>query len=130
MSPEIFPVAGADALAVAEGSIGALYWSGVADSVGVIEPGTHTWGLPRNLGGPADLALVAYRQAKETKRGGMGGRESERLVVPVKRGNSPSEDPVEGRGRRDAEPPEGTMAGDTELPCHLTVTTADSGLSA
>ena len=26
----------------------------------------------------------------------------ERLVVPAKRGNSPSEDPVEGRGRRDS----------------------------
>ena len=130
MSPEIKLVAGADALAKAEGSIGALYWSGVADSVGVIEPGTHTWGLPRNLGDPVDLALVAYRQAKETKRGGMGGRDSERLIVPAKRGNSPSEDPAEGRGRRDAESPEGKMAGDIELPCHLNATTADSGRSA
>ncbi len=129
MSPEI-RVAGADALGKAEGSIGALYWSGVADPAGVIEQGTHAWGLPRNLGDPVDLASGAYRQAKETKRGGTGGRESERLIVPVMRGNSPSEDPAEGRGRRDAEPPEGKMAGDIELPCHLNVTAADSGRSA
>jgi group II intron reverse transcriptase/maturase len=50
-----------------------------------------------------------YRQAKETKRGGKGGRESERLTVPVKRGNPPRGDPVEGRGRRDAEPLKGKM---------------------
>jgi group II intron reverse transcriptase/maturase len=52
---------------------------------------------------------VWYRQTKETKCGGKGGRESERLVVPVKRGNSPRGDPVEGRGRRDAEPLKGKM---------------------
>ena len=52
MSPEINIVAGADALGQAEGSIGALYWSGVAGPVGVIEQGTHAWGLPRNLGDP------------------------------------------------------------------------------
>src|SRR4051794_12761042 len=32
-----------------------------------------------------------YRQAKETKRGGKGGRESERLLLPVTRGNRPVE---------------------------------------
>src|SRR5207237_5273761 len=37
---------------------------------------------------------------RKTKGGGKVRRESERLVVPVKRGNSPHEDPVEGRGRR------------------------------
>ena len=30
-----------------------------------------------------------YRQAKETKRGEMGGRESQHLIVPLKRGNQP-----------------------------------------
>ena len=30
-----------------------------------------------------------YRQAKETKRGEMGGRESQHLIVPWKRGNQP-----------------------------------------
>ena len=28
-----------------------------------------------------------YRRAKATKRGGMGGEESECLIVPLKRGN-------------------------------------------
>ena len=50
-----------------------------------------------------------YRQAKETKRGGKGDRESERLVVPLKRGNPLKRYPVEGRGRRDAEPSKGKM---------------------
>jgi hypothetical protein len=39
-----------------------------------------------------------YRQAKETKRGEMGVKESERLVVPLSQGNHPR-DPGEGRGR-------------------------------
>ncbi len=39
-----------------------------------------------------------YRQAKETKRGEMGVKESERLVVPLNQGNHPR-DPGEGRGR-------------------------------
>jgi hypothetical protein len=30
-----------------------------------------------------------YRQAKETKRGETGGRESERLIVPSSQGNRP-----------------------------------------
>ena len=40
-----------------------------------------------------------YRQAKETKCGETGGKESERLVVPLSQGNHPR-DPGEGRGRR------------------------------
>jgi RNA-directed DNA polymerase len=55
------------------------------------------------------VARDRYRQAKETKRGGKGGRESERPIVPVKRGNPPRGDPAEGRGRRDAEPSKGKM---------------------
>ena len=39
-----------------------------------------------------------YRQAKATKCGEMGGKESERLVVPLSQGNHPR-DPGEGRGR-------------------------------
>jgi hypothetical protein len=39
-----------------------------------------------------------YRQTKETKCGEMGGKESERLVVPLSQGNHPR-DPGEGRGR-------------------------------
>jgi hypothetical protein len=34
-----------------------------------------------------------YRQAKETKCGETGGRESERLVVPMSRGNHPERTP-------------------------------------
>ena len=41
----------------------------------------------------------------------MGGRESERLIVPAKRGNKPQRDPVEGRGRRNTNPKEGKMPG-------------------
>ena len=61
-----------------------------------------------------------YRQAKETKRGGTGRRESELFVVPVKPGNSRREDPVEGRGSRSEEPKEGTM---TEASTSTTVST-------
>ena len=41
------------------------------------EPGTKRW----------------YRQAKETKCGEMDGKESEHLIVAVKRGNGPSRTP-------------------------------------
>jgi hypothetical protein len=40
-----------------------------------------------------------YRQAKETKRGEMDGKESECPIVALKRGNGPP-DPVERRGHR------------------------------
>ena len=40
-----------------------------------------------------------YRQAKETKRGEMGGRESQHLIVPLKRGNR-TEGPRKERGCR------------------------------
>ena len=52
-----------------------------------------------------------YCQAKATKRGGRGGRESEGLVVPLRPGNPPHGDPAEGRGRRVTEPLEGNTAG-------------------
>jgi hypothetical protein len=44
-----------------------------------------------------------YRQAKETKRGEMGGRESQHLIVPLKRGNQP-EGPRQGKGVPSHEP--------------------------
>ena|SRR5436190_19949323 len=57
-----------------------------------------------------------YRQAKgRPKCGGKGGRASERLMVPMKPGNPTRGDPAEGRGRRVAEPLEGTMAGASNL---------------
>ena len=36
----------------AEGSTGASQWSGASGPAGVIEQGTRTCGLPRNLGDP------------------------------------------------------------------------------
>ena len=45
-----------------------------------------------------------YRRAKATKRGGMGGEESEYLIVPPKRGELSPRDPVEGRGHRQVAP--------------------------
>jgi hypothetical protein len=73
-------------LGCAEGSIGALQWSGVADPAGVKEQGTHTWGLPRNLGDPVvsgpvrrsgvrheDLqALVRRARARRERTSGAG----------------------------------------------------------
>lgn len=55
-------------------------------------------------------AHTRYRRAKETKRRGKGDEKSETLVVPTKSGNSPREDPAEGRGVRNMEPSEGTMS--------------------
>jgi len=51
------------------------------------EPGTPGW----------------YRPAKETKRGETGGRESQRPIVPSKRGNRP-EGPRERKGAPSQEP--------------------------
>ena len=59
-----------------------------------------------------------YRQAKETKCGEMGGRESERLIVLLTQGNQP-EGPWRGKGMPSHEPLTGTMAGTLRPdPCH------------
>jgi hypothetical protein len=58
------------------------------------EPRSHQW----------------YRQAKETKRGEMGGRESQRLIVPSKRGNQ-TEGPRRGKEVPSHEPLKGNMPG-------------------
>ncbi len=68
-----------------------------------------------------------YLQGKATNREGMGGWKSERLIVPVNRGNSPHEDPVEGRGRRISGNVGGNDDRDTELEHHLPWTPACSG---
>ena len=98
-------------------------------------------GSPRNLGGPAASTVnpgrrdrvtnsrpVAgapdgqgsetrvrprYHQAKATKRGGTGGRESERLIVPPTRGNRP-EGPRGGKEAPGHETAGGNEARDTE----------------
>ena len=65
-------------------------------------------------GGPARVFPSGreewYRQAKETKRGEMGGRESQHLIVPWKRGNQP-EGPRRGKGVPSHEPLKGNLAG-------------------
>ena len=58
------------------------------------EPRSHQW----------------YRQAKETKRGEMGGRESQRLIVPSSQGNHP-EGTLGREGDASYEPLEGNMIG-------------------
>lgn len=45
-------------------------------------------------------AHTGNRRTKETKRGGKGDEKSESFVVPMKSGNSPHEDPTEGRDDR------------------------------
>src|SRR5262245_12019374 len=105
------------------------------------ESRTRSRGFPRNLGGPVAATAnpgrsyrvtnsrpVAgapgghgnemrvrpwYRPAKATKRGGTGGRESERLVLPTTRGNRP-EGPRRGNGAPGHETAGGTDARDTE----------------
>ena len=91
---------------------------------GVEEQGTFIVGSSRNLGGPVASVLFPvlvcpvktpgpravrlasagakrktrrYREAKETKRRGRGGRKSECFVVLKKRGNRP-EGPRGGKG--------------------------------
>jgi hypothetical protein len=54
-----------------------------------------------------------YRQAKATKRGGTGDGESERLILPAKRGNRP-EGPRRGKEAPSHETAGGNDAGDTE----------------
>ena len=76
---------------------------------------------PRRTGG-ASLPAASeqatqerYRQAKETKCGGMGGKESECLIIPVTQGNPARETlPREG-GIGMNGTVEGKDAGDTEF---------------
>jgi hypothetical protein len=49
--------------------------------------------LPSRACGDEPGTKRRYRQAKETKCGEMGGRESERLILPVSRGNHPEGTP-------------------------------------
>jgi hypothetical protein len=49
--------------------------------------------LPSRASGDEPGAKRRYRQAKETKCGEMGGRESERLILPTSRGNHPEGTP-------------------------------------
>jgi hypothetical protein len=105
------------------------------------ESRTRSQGFPRNLGDPVASTVnpggrhrvtnsrpVAgapgghgnelrvqpwYRQAKATKCGGTGGRESERLILPVTRGNRP-EGPRRGKEAPGHDTAGGNDARDTE----------------
>jgi hypothetical protein len=48
----------------------------------------RTGGFPRNLGGPL-VSTNMVPPSEATERGGMGGRESEYLILPEKQGNPP-----------------------------------------
>ena len=66
-----------------------------------------------------------YRRAKETKRGGRGGRKSECFIVPWKRGNRPA-GPRGGKGAPEHGTVRGSDGGDLELHNYLNATRADS----
>ncbi len=66
--------------------------------------------------------LPWYRQAKETKRGEMGGRKSQRLDSTVEAGELALEDPVEGSEASAGRLNRGKHAEHIEVPYHVTVT--------
>ena len=116
LSPEIDIIAGADVVSSTEGRVAAPQWPGARDPARVEEQGTLT-GVPQERGRSLRLlgksrrehrvtnsrpaagapgghgselrVQPGYCQAKATKRGGTGGRESERLVLATTRGNRP-----------------------------------------
>ncbi len=124
------------------------------DFTGVRERGMRARGMPRNLGGPVvsaqksrsgnrvtkpktqagglpspgsdQRAHARYGQAKETKCGRRGGRESEHRVVPVKRGNSPR-GPRGGKAVPDCGSVGGNDGRDIGLGSHLNATPTGSG---
>ena len=67
------------------------------------------------IGGSEAQAHVAVRSREPQGSVPEGARKSERLIVPMKPGNTTRTNPVEGRGRRIAEPLEGNMASALEL---------------
>jgi hypothetical protein len=67
-------------------------------------------GPATGAGGDERRSRRWYRRAKETKRGEKGGGESERLILPTKRGNQP-EGPRRGKGVPSHDPSEGNMPG-------------------
>src|SRR4051812_3875217 len=78
-------------------------------------PVTNSRPVAHALGGDGSETRVrpGYRQAKATKRGGTGDGESERLIVPAKRGNRP-EGPRGGKEAPGHETAGGNDARDTE----------------
>jgi hypothetical protein len=139
LSPEIDIIAGADVVYLTEGRVAAPQWPGARGPAGVGEQGTFTE-VPQEPGRPLHLlgefrrehrvtnsrpaagapggrgseprVRPGYRPAKATKRGGTGGGESERRIVPLKRGNRP-EGPRGGKEAPGHETAGGTDARDT-----------------
>ena len=72
-------------------------------------PSPRPWTAHLASDGAKPQVLGWYRHAKATKREGMGGEESERLIVPAKRGNRVHETPWREGGL------EGTMANTPRL---------------
>ena len=72
------------------------------------------------------MAATAVPAIERNEVVGMGCRESERLVVPVKLGNRTRRDPGEGRGRQGATPVGGTDGGSADFHDRLNATCADS----
>jgi hypothetical protein len=95
------------------GSILDKIWRGAASPESSRPPGRRrTW---------RDRRTQAHGDGTANRRKTKGGRtvrrESERLIVPLKRGNSSREDPVEGRGRRAADPQSGNRLGTLSPVC-------------
>ena len=67
-----------------------------------------------------------YRQAKETKCGGTGGRKSQRFDSTVEAGELASEDPVEESEASAGRPDRGKHAEHIEVLMHVPVTRLDS----
>ena len=93
---------------------------------GTGSPSPRPWTWHLASGGANPQVLGWYRRAKATKRGGMGGEESERLILPVKRGNHAHDTPWRegGAGRwtrwRERRP---THRGWSPSPRHVTTRT-------
>src|SRR5215469_2883377 len=79
--------------------------------------------------GAKPKAQRRYREAKETKRRGKGGRKSECLIVPMKRGNRP-EGPRGGKGAPEHGHVRGKDGGDIGLHNRINETRADSEAGA
>ena len=67
-----------------------------------------------------------YRQAKATKRGGRGGRKSQRFGSTVEAGELTPEDPVEGSEASASRLDRGNHAEHFEVPGHVPVTRSNS----
>ena len=84
---------------------------------GTGSPRPRPWTSHLASDGAKPQVLGWYRRAQATTRGGMGGEESECLIVPrtAEAGELSPRDPVEGRGPRQVAPLEGKRANTPRL---------------